>query len=225
MKEKCKTYWNQYKHIVPLLLYGILYSTWFVALERHVTSDYTMIHMGIDDYIPFCEVFVIPYFLWFLYVAAIVVYLFFTNKADYYRLCKFLFIGMTIFLLVSTFFPNGQNLRPITFPRDNIFTHMIAALYQTDSATNIVPSIHVYNAIGAHIAIVHCKRLHNQPWVRIGSFVLCLSIILSTMLIKQHSMFDVLTACGMAVILYAVVYADFNIQTSKEYRINHDSES
>ena len=38
-------------------------------LERTVTTHYHLIHLPIDDYIPFCEYFVIPYIMWFGYVA------------------------------------------------------------------------------------------------------------------------------------------------------------
>jgi len=91
-------------------------------------------------------------------------------------------------------------------PRDNIFTQMISGLYQTDTATNLWPSIHVYNSIGAHLAITHSKKLANKKWLHFGSLILAVSIILSTILIKQHSVFDVLTAFVMAAIMYLVVY-------------------
>ena len=45
--------------------------------------------MAIDDRIPFCEFFIVPYFLWFAYIAWIVLYLFFKNKNDYYKSCTF----------------------------------------------------------------------------------------------------------------------------------------
>ena len=99
--EKLKIFYLKYKHAVPLIIYGIIYMTWFVWLEKNTTGHYRIIHMAADDYIPFCEVFVIPYFLWFAYVSAVVIYFFFKNKEDYYRTCIFLFTGMTIFLIVS----------------------------------------------------------------------------------------------------------------------------
>lgn len=162
--------------------------------------------MAIDDYIPFCEVFVIPYFLWFAYVSGVVAYLFFKNKRDYYRTCLFLFTGMTIFLIVSTVWPNGHHLRLEAMPRDNIFTAMIAGLWQTDTATNLWPSIHVYNSLGAHFAVMRCRQLSQKKGILIGSGILSLSIIASTVLIKQHSMFDVITAFILAGIMYIVVY-------------------
>ncbi len=204
--EKLKKMFVRYHHALPLILYGIIYLSWFAHLERTVTKNYRVIHMGIDDYIPFCEVFVIPYFLWFIYVAAVIMFFFFKNRDDYYRTCVFLFTGMTIFLIVSTLWPNGHHLRPYTMPRDNIFTHLLIGLYKTDTPTNLWPSIHVYNSIGAHLAIAKSSYFKDKPWIRCGSFVLAVSIILSTMFIKQHSVFDVLTAFGLSAIMYILVY-------------------
>ncbi|MGN1147836.1 MAG: serine/threonine protein phosphatase [Lachnospiraceae bacterium] len=204
--EKVKKFYTDYRHAIPLILYGIIYLTWFCHLEKTVTKQYTVIHMALDDYIPFCEVFVIPYFLWFVYVAAVVLYFFFKDKNDYYRTCTFLFTGMTIFLIISTLWPNGHHLRPYTMPRDNVFTHLVEKLYRTDTPTNLWPSIHVYNSLGAHFAIIRSKHFENKKGIRIASFLLATSIILSTMFIKQHSVFDVLTAFGLAAIMYLVVY-------------------
>lgn len=206
MKSKMKLFTAKYKHGIPLLVYGIIYLAWFHYLEITVTKHFHVIHMAADDYIPFCEAFVVPYFLWFAYVAAVVLFLFFRDKTDYYRTCVFLFTGMTLFLIISTLMPNGHHLRPFVLPRDNIFTHMVAALYSTDTPTNLWPSIHVYNSLGAHFAIVRNKTLGRSKAIRTGSLILASSIIASTMLIKQHSVFDVLTAFFMAAIMYLVVY-------------------
>ena len=203
--EKAKNFYMKYRHGIPLVLYGILYRTWGCYLERTVTKHYHVIHMAIDDHIPFCEVFIIPYFLWFLYVSAVVLYLFFRSKPDYWKACIFLFTGMTIFLLVSTLWPNGHHLRPYALPRDNIFTRMVTHLWRTDTPTNLWPSIHVYNSIGAHVALCRC-RLGKKRWLRNSSLVLCVSIILSTMFLKQHSLFDVLTGLGLASAMYVLVY-------------------
>lgn len=204
--KKTKQLFTQYKHAIPLFIYGAIYLSWFSWLEQKVTTHYHVIHMAIDDHIPFCEAFIIPYFLWFVYVAAVVVFFFFKNKTDYYKNCIFLFTGMTIFLIVSTLWPNGHHLRPVVMPRDNIFTYLVDSLYHIDTATNLWPSIHVYNSIGAHLAITHSKEFENKRGIRILSLILAVSIILSTMFLKQHSVFDVLTAFVMATVMYLLVY-------------------
>ena len=146
-----KKYYERYKHAIPLIVYAIIYLAWFSYLEKTVTHPSRLIHVWLDDLIPFCEIFVIPYFLWFAYVSAVVLYCFFKNKQEYINTCIFLFTGMTIFLIISTLWPNGHHLRPYVMPRENIFTEMIGHLYKVDTPTNLWPSIHVYNSIGAHV--------------------------------------------------------------------------
>lgn len=203
--EKLKSI-RKYKHAIPLMIYGIIYMAWFGYLEKTVTSRYKVIHVALDDHIPFCEVFVIPYMLWFAYVTIVVMYFFFCDKDDYFKTCIFLCTGMTVFLLVSTLWPNGHHLRPYIMPRDNIFTQLVSILYRADTATNLWPSIHVYNSLGCHIAVMKSRRLEKHTGIHIGSLILCVSIVMSTMFIKQHSAFDVITAFIMAAIMYGVVY-------------------
>lgn len=189
-----------------LLIYFPIYLLWFAFLEKRVQTQFHVIHMEIDNYIPFCEFFIIPYLLWFLYIAVTVLYMGFRDKAEYYRLCTFLFTGMTIFLIVSTLYPNGHYLRPTEFERNNIFTYLCGLLYQADTATNLFPSIHVYNSIGVHIAIAKSETTRNNKFVHIGSGILMTSIILSTVFLKQHSVFDLLTGLLTALVIYQIVY-------------------
>ena len=199
------TFFENYKHLT-ILLYFFVYLAWFAYLEETVTTHFHVVHVSIDDYIPFCEYFVIPYLLWFAYVAWGITFTAFHNKNDYYKLCGFLFTGMTIFLLISTIYPNGHFLRPYYFSHHNVFTTLCENLYATDTATNLFPSIHVYNSLGIHFAVMNSKELKDKKTLRCLSFVLCVSIILSTMFIKQHSVFDVVTAFALAAFMYQIVY-------------------
>ncbi len=114
--------------------------------------------------------------------------------------------GMTVFLLISTFFPNIQYLRPFIMPRDNVFTRLVSHLYQIDTSTNLWPSIHVYNSLGVFFAVINNKTLSSHKGIQLGSFIMSSLIILSTVFIKQHSMFDVMTAFILAAIVYTIVY-------------------
>lgn len=201
-----KEFIRKYRHGIPMVIYLIVYLILFFIVERLTEDNYHVIHMALDDKIPFCEYFVIPYFCWFAYVAGFVLYFIFFDKESYWPMFWFLVTGMTVFLIVSFVYPNGHELRPAQFPRDNVFTRMIANLYQTDTATNILPSIHVYNSIGIHIAVHKSRRLSKHRPVQIASGILCALIIMSTVFIKQHSMVDVISAFGLAAVLYGLIY-------------------
>ena len=204
--DTLKNLFFKYKHGFLVLAYFAIYLPWFAWLEDEVIWNYKIISMDIDKHIPFCEVFIVPYLLWFFYVAAVIIYFIFADKTDYYKLCTFLFTGMTLFLIISTLWPNGHHLRPLAMPRDNIFTDMVQGLYHTDTATNLWPSIHVYNSLGTHIAIAHSKKLEKKKGIQIASMILSSSIVMSTVFLKQHSMFDVITAFVLAAIMYIIVY-------------------
>ena len=201
-----KKLYRAFLHALPALIYFAIYMIWFYRIEHTYGRSYTLIQMKVDDKIPFCEFFIIPYLLWFFYVALILIYLLFTNTKDFHKCCVFLFTGMTIFLIISTAFPNIHYLRPFIMPRDNIFIDLVIELYRADTSTNLWPSIHVYNSLGVLFAALHNDRLGSNKWSRYGCLVLSVSIILSTMFLKQHSIFDVITAFLMAAAMYIIVY-------------------
>jgi membrane-associated phospholipid phosphatase len=205
MKSKIKDLWTKYNSLWIMILYAVVYLVAFFFLEQRKTAIY-VINFEIDKYIPFCEVFIIPYLMWFGYVAFTVLYLCLKDKEESDRLVAFLIIGMTIFIIVSAVFPNGHHLRPRVFARDNIFTKLIRILYSTDTPTNVLPSIHVYNSVGIMIAVMRSKCFKNRNVLKTFMMVLGASIICSTVLIKQHSMLDVLLALLMSAIMYAVCY-------------------
>lgn len=66
---------KKYGH-VWILSYGLIYLPWFTALQQNVGKPYHVMHTALDDLIPFNEYFIVPYLLWFLYVAAAIAYFF-----------------------------------------------------------------------------------------------------------------------------------------------------
>ena len=182
----------------------------FFTLETIVSEDsqYTLIESPLDALIPFCEVFIIPYYLWFAYIVVTVLYFFFTNKRDFFRLCLFLFTGMTICLIIYAVWPNGHTLRPDleALGRDNIFIRTLSGLYTTDTSTNVCPSIHTLNSIGACLAIFHSQTLKEKKGIRVSALVLTVAICLSTVFLKQHSIIDVFAAILLALPLYLISY-------------------
>lgn len=207
MDNKIKFF--QKKHIWLIVLYIIFYLAGFALLEQRKITQLHMIHLPWDDVIPFCEYFIVPYILWFFYIGGVAVYFAFFNKnvREYWQVMLTLGIGMTLFLFVSWVYPNGHDLRPETFTRDNIFVQMVQMLYSADTSTNILPSIHVFNSLAAAVALDKCQALKGHPVIRKSAWILSGLIILSTMFLKQHSLLDVICAFALYALVYILVYA------------------
>ncbi len=198
MKEK-------YSHFVLLLYFPVyLLAFWFV--ENFGASKIHIIECALDHEIPFIEYFIVPYLLWFVYIAVGVAYFLFWEKSSFKDFMYLGMIGMTIFIIVSIIYPNGLQLRPTYFVHDNIFVDLTKMIYGMDTPTNVFPSIHVYNSLAMNCVINRSEKLQKYRAIQTGSLILCVLIIMSTMFLKQHSVFDVISGtilfCGAHMLVY-----------------------
>ena len=197
-----------------LLAFMVFYLAGFSWLENRPVSGIHIMTLPIDYKIPFLEVFIIPYMLWFVYIAVTVVYFLLHEEENFDALAQSLVFGMIVFLIISAIYPNGLNLRPHTFERDNIFTELVKFIYSQDTTTNVLPSIHVYNSVAAFLAIKRSKLAQkNKAWSW-GAGILTILIILSTVFLKQHSVFDGFCAL-MLVAVADRLYYGFRLETER----------
>ncbi len=194
------------KHRLLLVIaYIPVYLLWFFLLERITPGSMFVVENPLDAWIPFCEYFIIPYLLWFPYLAWGLISFYRREKeAVFYRLAYTLIAGLTICLIIYTFFPNMQMLRPEQYPNDNVFTAFVRLLQGFDTPTNVCPSIHVFVTTAIQLEIMRSGRLRERPVVVWGTFILAVLICLSTVFLKQHSVTDVLCAWGLNAVLYAL---------------------
>ncbi len=190
------------------LLYGglfvLVYFSWFMLLEKR-TGPFLLVHSRLDDMIPFIKYMIIPYELWFFYIAGTIMYFYFSSREDFWNACRYLFPAMIIALIIYTIVPTGLNLRPQITDTD-IFSRLIVHLYQTDTPTNVCPSLHVYNSVALNTVIQRSNAFRHKRTVKTCSWILCVLICISTVCLKQHSIIDVFWALVLAVVLYPLSY-------------------
>ena len=187
-----------------MALYALFYLTFFSLLEHTVLTPDLWVHCRLDDVIPFCKYAIVPYLLWFPWIPFTLFYLLYkAPREDFWRLCVPLFTGMTMALLFYVIVPNGLALRPHFVPGNDIFAQLVRMIYRSDTPMNVCPSIHVFNSVTLMLAYHRC-RIFEQPrfrWMRPAADVLCISIVCSTMLLKQHSCIDAALGALLALAL------------------------
>ncbi len=200
-----KSFIKKYPHIL-WNLYIPIYIIGFILIEKFIsTTNFFDTALPIDAYIPFWEIFVIPYCLWYPALFGIGIYLIFKDAPAFKRYMLSIIIGFSFSIIFCAIFPNGQSLRPDIFPRDNIFTQIIAGLYSADTNTNVLPSLHVVGAFAVQFAILDCEKLKKR-WIYIISWIVTLLISLSTVFIKQHAILDVFAGIALSIVIYLIVY-------------------
>lgn len=212
MKELLKKYGHGL-----FALYIFIYLPWFFYLEGRIDITYNEIHCFIDDSIPFCRIFIIPYLLWFLYIVATCVFMFLkAERGEFLRFAITLITGMTTMLIICTFYPNCVTLRPDEITGTGILTNLISGLYNVDTSTNVFPSVHALNSIVACVALEKNAFFKKFKTLRFINITLCISICLSTMFLKQHSIIDVIGAIILYVVMYVIIYIpDWKLFKSK----------
>ncbi len=194
---------EDYKHAL-WLLYWPLFGIMFYYCELFYPADFQPVYCKLDDYVPFIELFYIPYVYWFVYLIGTIAYTFFFDKDAFVRMMKFIVLTDTAAIVIFLLFPTCQELRPTEFPRDNLLTDLIAAFYDFDTNTNVCPSLHVIGTLAAMCARLRTPRFKAMGW-RIFNIVSGILICVSTVFMKQHSVIDLFAAlpwCSLAYLLF-----------------------
>lgn len=196
---------NEYKHL-KLLLFWPVFGLLFLFVERFYQVDYYHpMYCGLDDIIPFCEWFLIPYMFWFVYLVGMHLYTLLYDVDAFRRMMKYIIITYSAAIIIYFFFPTCQELRPIAFDRDNILTRFIAGFYNFDTNTNVCPSIHVIGSLAVMEAALWSKEIASKKW-KTAFIVVALLICVSTVFMKQHSILDLLAALPICIAAHFICF-------------------
>lgn len=154
----------------------------------------------LDKSTPFLSGFVIPYIAWYPFMAFIFIYLCIYYREIYYRVILSLGLGMIISYIIYFFFQT-------TVPRpeiagNSLLNIMVKLIYYSDKPYNCFPSIHV---LSCYIIIKGTKKSNAGELFKLMTYLTAVTIILSTLFIKQHVIMDVVSAILLAEGVYRII--------------------
>ncbi|MBQ2815154.1 MAG: phosphatase PAP2 family protein [Clostridia bacterium] len=191
------------KHGLFFLLFILIEVLYFLTQLRDI--DYNLVHVSLDDMIPFLPIFVIPYVAWYVYVPGGMLYNFFVDKNAFRKQILTVVSGMAISIIVFCIYPTTIDFRP-SAEGDGFFLWICRLLFSNDKPVNVLPSMHCFEAVIIHLTAFKNEKLRRYIPLRISSAVLSLLICLSTVFIKQHSVVDLVSGVALAYLLYFIVY-------------------
>ena len=203
---------EKYRHLF-LVLFWPVYLTLFILTEKYIIPVYE-VYCPLDDLIPFCEFFVIPYFTWYAMLAFVSLYELFFDVEAFKKLYKFFCITSAITFSIFILFPNVQNLRPTEFARDNILVDAMKNIYAIDTNTNVCPSIHVVFSVGMLFSLWNSKHFGTVIW-RIVFTVITVLICVSTVFLKQHSAIDIAAGVSLCFAVFPFIFLHFDGKNKK----------
>jgi len=182
----------QFKHLQFLLGWVGYFILYFLTENLIPREKCYPVHCWLDDVVPFCEYFVIPYVGWYVLIVGSLLYFALYNPDNFKNMMKFIIVTQITAMIIYILFPNRQDLRPTEFLRENIFTDILGVIYTFDTSTNVCPSLHVAYSVG--IASTWLKEQSASKWCKILITVFCFFVCISVAFVKQHSVVDIFAA-------------------------------
>ncbi len=157
---------------------------------------------AVDHQIPFLEIFIVPYVLWYAFIFLMFVYFCIYDRAIYYRTLLSFCVGMLVCYVIYFFFQT-------TVPRpelasEGMLTTIVQYVYGADQPFNCFPSIHVLSSYLMVLGIRHSKMWTIKKDIIVSTFAY--SIILSTLFVKQHVVLDVVAGILLGSLLFKLFY-------------------
>ena len=175
-----RSWLSKNRHVYWLL--GLIALALAYFATQHVGLRYHVVHLPLDDRIPFCPAFVVFYILWYFYVPGCMLWACLRAKDVFCRQAAALFSGAFLCVAVFVLYPTCIDFRPAA-----------------DGTGEFLALCRLIYAHDAHLVTFRTPPLRARKALRLVSFVLVLLICLSTLLVKQHSAADLIAGCTLAV--------------------------
>lgn len=188
----------EFRHLLYLLGWVGYFILYFLTENLIPRERCFPVHCKLDDLIPFCEYFAIPYVGWYVLIVVSLLYFALYNPDFFKKLMKYIIVTQIAAMAIYIIFPSRQDLRPVMFARDNLFTDIMGLIYSVDTSTNVCPSLHVAYSIG--IASTWLKEPAASKRCKVFITVFCFLVCISVTFVKQHSVIDILAAIPICIL-------------------------
>ncbi|MEG2351370.1 MAG: phosphatase PAP2 family protein [Bacilli bacterium] len=192
----------------PILITTILIiiQSGFYFFSKLVQSTPTMLSSTLDDKIPFINSFIYPYIIWYLmlFIVPYVVYKY--NKNNFYKYCLAYIICVIVSNIIFIVFPT--TIIRAEHLGNGVTNLLVKLIYYLDTpALNCLPSLHCIICF----LFIYCSINFKLPKAfKIITTFLSIIIIISTLFIKQHVIYDVAAAFIISLISWLISCKYFN---------------
>ena len=194
----------EFNHLLWLLGWVGYFALYFLTENLIPAEKCYPVHSFLDDMIPFCEWFAMPYVGWYVVIVISLVYFALYNPRNFKNLQKYIIITQVMAMLCYIVFPTRQDLRPEVFPRDNVLTRLLGVIYTADTNTGVCPSLHVAYSLGMISVWLREKSASKAAKAVIVVFLVL--VCMSVVFVKQHSVVDIYAAVPVCLLAEGVVF-------------------
>lgn len=198
---------NLIKNIDLKLLFAILGLVIYEAVIFFLTKPFIqnpyIIGCNLDNMLPFIPHFVWIYIAWYVMLVIVPYYIYLKNKSSFFKYMTTFIITTIIAGIIFVAFPN--TVIRATINSTDIASSLVKIIYTLDSpGINCFPSIHCLYSFLFIFAIFDTKE-NSYFLSKVIISLLSILVVLSTLFIKQHVIYDALISLAIGCVFWIIV--------------------
>jgi membrane-associated phospholipid phosphatase len=184
--------------LLGVLMFGIWAAGYFSI--SHIIEGHNvrvLPRLDLDQRIPFIPEFVFIYLT--IYPLFLLPFLYIRNSG-FFRIFSLAYITVML-VCYATYLVYPVAMERPTFVEHSFATWALGIVYRTDRPLNCFPSMHVAMSLLASLTIMEVHRVRGLLMM-----LLTLLIAVSTLLIKQHYILDVVAGVSLTILVYSLYF-------------------
>ena len=166
-------------------------------------TEYNLIGSPLDNYIPFIPSFIYFYMMWYPFEIFSLYYIYKKDKKNYIKTLGVLIISLIIMYLIFIIYPTMVD-RPEVNSFNSLTTLLLYVAFKSDTPVNCFPSGH---CIICFVMIFSFLKSENITLKNKTIFIIInILIILSTLFVKQHVIYDVIGSFILTITSFYLIY-------------------
>jgi len=191
-----------FKILLITIALAIFEAVIFFFTKPFIQNPYVL-GSSLDSKIPFVQHFIWIYVFWYSMLIAVPYYIAKKNISSYYKYVITFIITTLIAGIIFVAFPNCVIRADVQ--GTDIASKLVKIIYSLDDpGINCLPSIHCLYSFLFIFAIFDTKD-KSPIWMKITITILSILVVLSTLFIKQHVIYDAIAAFVIGIITWFVV--------------------
>ena len=152
----------------------------------------------LERYIPFVPSAIFAYYLMFVFLSLPIFFV--KSYKEFRKVVRGYWIITFISAFIFFFFPTTMP-RPETVQHEGIIRLLFYGIYSVDGPHNLFPSLHVSST-------TYILFVNNRFWPKgkILNILMAISINISTLLIKQHAVIDVIGGVLLGIFVFWLIF-------------------
>ena len=190
------------KRVLLLIILLIMFQSGMYMVAKITPFEFNLVGNLIDSKIPFIAHFIYPYISWYLMLVLVPFMFYKSNKLSFNNYYVTTFLCICFVFFIYFFYPTTMVRADIV--SNSISEYLVNFIYKIDTPIlNCFPSMHcIISFIFIYVALLDKDlKLGSKIFIILWA----LSVVLSTVFIKQHVFVDVVSAFIVSIVMYVIV--------------------